>query len=91
MKLCLTFACRIALQKILIISQLNERSKGDKGETARITRKLAEAYQLKGETEKAAELKMEAEAMRKEIQGSRFDLLPDEDLSYAMMSFHAFW
>jgi hypothetical protein len=29
--------------------------------------------------------------MRKEIQGSRFSSLEDNDLSYAMMSFHAFW
>jgi hypothetical protein len=79
------------LQRVLIIAELNEPSKGDKGETARIMRKLAEAHELNGDITKATNLKTRAEAMRKEIQGDRFDLLPDTDLSYAMMNFHAFW
>ena len=32
-----------------------------------------------------------AESMRKDIQGDRFEELPDSGLSYAMISFHAFW
>ena len=75
----------------MIVAQLNEPSKGDKGETARIMRKLAEAHELKGDVAEAMRLKASAEAMRKEIQGDRFESLPDEDLSYAMMNFHAFW
>lgn len=79
------------LQTLLVIAELNEESKGDKGEIARITRKLAEAFELKGEYETARDLKKSAESMRREIQGDRFTELPDTDLSYAMMSFHAFW
>jgi hypothetical protein len=84
----------IELQQLLVIAKLNESSKGDRGETARVLRKLAEAYQLrglKGDADKATEFRNNAEAMRKEIQGSRFSSLEDNDLSYAMMSFHAFW
>lgn len=79
------------LQAGLVVAKLNEESKGDKGETARVTRKLAEAYELNGEISKAKELKESAELMRRKIQGDRFQELPDEDLSYAMMNFHAFW
>lgn len=79
------------LQTLLVIAKLNEESKGDKGEIARVSRKLAEAFEVKGELETAQDLKESAESMRKEIQGDRFAELPDTDLSYAMMSFHAFW
>ncbi|TGO07322.1 hypothetical protein BTUL_0292g00080 [Botrytis tulipae] len=79
------------LSKILIIAQLNESSKGDKGETARVLRRLAEAYELNGDQEQGSNYKMQAETIRKQIQGARFEKLPDEDQSYAMMSFHAFW
>ncbi|KAL8902975.1 MAG: hypothetical protein Q9207_004248 [Kuettlingeria erythrocarpa] len=78
------FAKAIAnLQRLLVVAQLNEESKGDKGETARVTRKLAEAYELNGEIEKAKELKDSAESMRREIQGDRYPELPDDDLSLA--------
>lgn len=79
------------LQKVLIIAKLNQPFKGDNGEVARMQRKLAEAMELKGNTQEALQLKADAEKMRKEIQGQRFDELPDSDLSYAMMNFHAFW
>ena len=80
-----------SLQRSLVVAELNEVSKGDKGETARVTRKLAEAYELKGDRDTAKDLKESAESMRREIQGDRFEELPDEDISYAMMNFHAFW
>ncbi|KAF7904611.1 hypothetical protein EAF00_001945 [Botryotinia globosa] len=79
------------LSKILIIAQLNESSKGDKGETARVLRKLAEAYELNGDQEQGSKFKLQAETIRKQIQGARFEKLPDEDQLYAMMSFHTFW
>lgn len=79
------------MRKVLIITKLNQPFKGDNGEVARVQRKLAEALELKGGVEEALALKLDAEAMRKEIQGLRFDELPDNDLSYAMMNFHAFW
>lgn len=46
-----------SLQEVAVVAELNVRSKGDKGEMARIIRKLAEAHKLNGDTEKAAELK----------------------------------
>lgn len=79
------------LRRLLIVAKLKKSSKGDNGEVARVQRKLAEALELAGETDEAQKLKTEAEAMRREIQGSRFEDLPDCDLSYAMMNFHAFW
>ncbi|KAM5367170.1 hypothetical protein ACJZ2D_010160 [Fusarium nematophilum] len=78
------------LQDVLRVAEQLEHAKGDKGEVARVQRKLAEAYQLKGETAEAEILKDEAEQMRREIQGDRFSELPDCDLSYAMMSYHAY-
>lgn len=83
--------CSSILQEVLIVTKLNQPSKGDNGEVARAQRKLAEAYELKGVLHEATRLRTEAEAMRKEIQGPRFEELPDCDLSYAMMSFHACW
>ena len=79
------------LQQVLLIAKLIQPSKGDPGEVARVQRKLAEVYEQKGALDEATRLKNEAEAMRKEVQGERFAELPDCDLSYAMMSFHAFW
>ncbi|KXG48434.1 Tetratricopeptide-like helical [Penicillium griseofulvum] len=81
----------LMLQKVLVITKLKQPSKGDNGEVARVQRKLAEALELKGDLLEATRLKVEAEAMRREIQGQRFHELPDSDLSYAMMNFHAFW
>jgi len=79
------------LRKVLIVAKLNQTFKGDKGEVARVQRKLAEALELKGEFDEALRQKLDAETMRKEIQGGRYHELPDNDLSYAMMSFHAYW
>ena len=79
------------LQRILVVAKLNEESKDDRGETARVERKLAEAYELNGEIEKAKEHRESAESARRGIQGDRFREFPDEDLSYAMMNFHAYW
>jgi hypothetical protein len=79
------------LKNVVIFAKLNQASKGDAGEVARAQRQLAKAYEAKGDEFEARLLKNEAEAMRKEIQGSRFEELGDNDLSYAMMNFHAFW
>jgi hypothetical protein len=46
---------------------------------------------MKGDHGKAAELKAEAEAYRKEIQGDRFTQLPDCERSYNLMVYKAFW
>ncbi|KAJ4253831.1 hypothetical protein NW762_010226 [Fusarium torreyae] len=81
----------LILEEVLIIAKLLQPSKGDSGEVARVQRKLAEAYQQKGDIAKAEKFKFDAERMRREVQGDRFPELPDCDLSYAMMSFHAFW
>lgn len=79
------------LRNVLLIARLNQPSKGDYGEVARIQRQLAKAHECRGDIEEAQRLMNEAENMRREIQGSRFKELPDCDLSYAMMNFHAFW
>jgi hypothetical protein len=59
---------RATIRGILLICGLREKEKGDQGETARVTRRLAEATALKGLTEEAAKLTAAAEKLRKEIQ-----------------------
>lgn len=51
-------------------------------------RRLAEAYDLKGQHAEAAALKEKAESIRREVQGARFDALPDTEESYDLMVFH---
>lgn len=79
------------LRKALQMAQRNTPSKGDEGEVARMQRKLAEALEMKGESDEAAKLKNLAETTRREIQGARFESLPDCDLSYAMMNHFVLW
>lgn len=54
-------------------------------------RRLSEALELKGDSVEAFSLKMEAEAIRREIQGERFEELPDCEHSYNLMVYKAFW
>jgi len=93
------------LEQTKLICQLNELKKGDKGDTARIIRRLSDAFRLKGDQQKAAglnieakanhekavELKTEAENYRKEIQGERYAQLADCERSYNLMVYKAFW
>jgi hypothetical protein len=65
-----------------VVAKLCECAKGDKGEVARVTRKLADAMQAKGGKEEAAALRNQAEAMHLEIQKDRIIQLPDEPRSY---------
>jgi len=51
-------------------------------------RRLAEAYDLKGQRDEAATLRQKAESIRRDIQGSRFDGLPDTEESYDLLVFH---
>jgi hypothetical protein len=88
-----------------LICQLNELKKGDKGDTARIIRRLSDAFRMKGDKEKAAgqiteaeanhkkavELRTEAETYRRESQGERYLQLPDCERSYNLMVYKAFW
>lgn len=68
-----------------------ETSKGDKGDTARIKRKLAEALLiLDNEDAEGAALKKEAEEIRRELQRAEFDRLPDDDRSYSLLVAHYF-
>jgi hypothetical protein len=73
------------LEKARLICELNEKAKGDKGDTARVIRRLAEAYELAGRVGEGAALKEQAEQIRKEIQGSLFDGLPDSEDSYDLL------
>lgn len=49
------------LEAALLISQLNEREKGDGGESARVMNKLAQAYLAKGLHDKASQMKKTAD------------------------------
>jgi hypothetical protein len=76
------------LRKAKLICELNEKAKGDKGDTARISRMLADVLEMKGEVDEARELLASAEAIRQAIQGQRFAELPDCEDSYNLMVFH---
>ena len=71
-----------------MIAELNQEGRGDKGDIAQMLRRLAEAYEMKGEHDEAAKLKKSAEDIRREVQGSRFAQLPDTESSYDLMIFH---
>jgi hypothetical protein len=79
------------LSKARLVCELREVSKGDKGDTARFTRRLADAWEAKGDLSKADTLREEAEAIREEIQGARFRELRDCERSYNLMVYKAFW
>ncbi|KAJ5710116.1 hypothetical protein N7493_009708 [Penicillium malachiteum] len=73
------------------LCEVCEASKGDKGDTARIKRKLAEALMILDEKDaEAAVLKEEAESIRAELQGAEFSNLPDNDHSYSLLVAHYF-
>jgi hypothetical protein len=70
--------------------QLNESDKGDRGDTARVMRKLSQVFEAKGMTAKAQELATAAREIRKEVQGERFESLPESDYAYDLMIFVPF-
>ncbi len=76
---------------MLVLCDLRQRAKGDKGEIARTTRALSTALKLKGNTVEAEQLRESAEAMRLHIQKERAWKLPDEPRSYDLMVFTEFW
>jgi hypothetical protein len=79
------------LEKTRLICQLNEKRKGDQGDTARVLRRLAEAYELNGEVSKAASMKQTAERIRELLQGERFEELGDTELSYDLLVYSSYW
>ncbi|ETI19375.1 hypothetical protein G647_09207 [Cladophialophora carrionii CBS 160.54] len=79
------------LRQTLLICKLLEDARGDRRETARVMRRLAEALDLAGQSAEAAQYKEEAESIRKELQGARFDELGDTEQSYNMLMYVAFW
>ncbi|TAQ87148.1 hypothetical protein B7494_g4534 [Chlorociboria aeruginascens] len=81
----------LMLRKALVMAKLCERSKGDRGETARVTRVLADALRTNGDIEEATKLHKSAEAMRLEIQKNRKFQLPDEKLSYDILVWNQYW
>lgn len=68
-----------------------EKGKGDAGDTARVMRRLSEALSLSGQDNEARIVRLEAEAVRRRIQGDRADALGDSVRSYNMLVFVAFW
>lgn len=82
---------RQQLRVALKACEVNEHRKGDKGDIARTSRKLAHALQLAGEDAEAESLRTQAESYRKAIQGDKFDSLPDEDRSYDLLIYWTYW
>ncbi|CAN9407555.1 unnamed protein product [Alternaria alternata] len=78
------------LGRTLDLCRVAEKNKGDAGDTARVMRRLAEALELAGD--KTGKYKrLEAEAVRRKLQGSRAEELGDTERSYNMLVFVAFW
>ena len=71
--------------------EITEPLKSDKGEIARIVRRLAEAFEIDGQQEKTKELKADAEVMRKIIQGARFEDLSDTEHNYNLLVCINYW
>ena len=61
----------------------------DKGEIARVLRRLATAYELKGDADTARATHTEAAAIRKTIQGNVSGQLGDSYESYDLMIWSA--
>ena len=81
----LTEATRQWLRQTLYIAEFNAAAKGDNGEVARVSRKLATAlYEQKDFTE-ARQLHKSAEEVRKQLQGALYSDLPDTDSSYDVL------
>lgn len=59
------------MKELLLQCELRENAKGDKGETARVMRRMGEALQLNGQFAEASKMLEEAEKMRKEMQKQR--------------------
>ncbi|KAL4900658.1 hypothetical protein BDW74DRAFT_182494 [Aspergillus multicolor] len=55
------------LQQALLVSEYNEPNRGDKGDSARIMRKLADALK---------------EKVRRQLQGTQYEAFPDDDLAW---------
>ena len=61
---------------------MNETSKGNDGDMARVMRALSEALKLSGDIEEAEELRTKAEAIRKVLQGDAYEGMPDNQSSW---------
>ncbi|WEW60104.1 hypothetical protein PRK78_005589 [Emydomyces testavorans] len=79
------------LAQTKVICRFYEVLKGDQGDTARVLRALAEAYEGLGRHEEAEEHRIQAEDIRKQIQGERFNELPDCEQSYNLLVYQTFW
>lgn len=64
---------RESLEKALLVCRLNERKKGDQGDTARIMRKFSDALRLTGATKEADDLKEAANKIRLQLRKSFTD------------------
>jgi hypothetical protein len=83
--------CSNLLKRTRLVCQLNEKRKGDRGDTARVLRRLAEAYELKGDAAQAASFKEMAEDIRKQLQKERFSELGDTEQSYDLLVYSSYW
>ncbi|KAF2191377.1 TPR-like protein [Zopfia rhizophila CBS 207.26] len=79
------------LEQSYALAEQNQATQGDKGDMARVLRKLAEAYYLKGEMAKGRKFHAEAEAIRKELQGNRDANLPDCEEAYDQLVSYYFY
>jgi hypothetical protein len=78
------------LRRTLDLCRVTEKNKDDAGDTARVMRKLAEALEKSGKKYEGRLLRLEAEAIRRKLQGSRAQSLGDTERSYNMLMSIAF-
>lgn len=56
--------------------------RGDKGDTARIMRKLADPLKGMGTVREGERIRLEAERVREQLQGVKYSSYADNDLSW---------
>jgi hypothetical protein len=65
-----------------LTAEFSEATQPDRGNIARIIRRLGEALEKTGQKEEAAELHAEAEKIRKEMQDTKYSAKDDTEEAY---------
>ena len=79
-------------EQALLITRLNEREKSDRGDTARVMNKYAQALSARGEWKQSAAVKLEAEQIYVELTCSgEYSGSEDEEQKWDYLVCLIFW
>ncbi|KAH8813001.1 hypothetical protein F5884DRAFT_899203 [Xylogone sp. PMI_703] len=79
------------LETALRITRLNEREKGDQGDSARVLDKLARAYAMKGDSERSSKARIEADNIYTSLMSSGlYSPVGDEEQKWEFLVCHQF-